>query len=109
MTDLFNQPSSYYNTNNESGATLQGSKAKAESQEGMIKDIFKRMYPNLSGLTADDIAGHTLLSTTPITSIRRALTNLSSKKWNYFLEKSSEMRIGSYGKMVHVYKIKNTK
>jgi len=105
MTDLFNQPSSYYNTNNESGETLEKSKAKAESQEASIKDIFEAQYKNSDfGFTADELS--TLFFATPITSIRRALTNLCGEKWECFLVKSDTMRMGSYGKLTHAYKIR---
>ena len=107
MHDLFNQPSSYYNTNNESGETLHKSKAKAESQEADIKILFEcESLPN--GITADEIlqSDYFKNSQIPITSIRRALTNLCGEKWGCFLVKSDVMRMGSYGKLTHAYKIR---
>ena len=105
MTDLFNQPSSYYNTNKESGETLLQSKVKAESQESDIKILFEAQYKNSDfGFTADELS--TLFFATPITSIRRALTNLCGEKWGCFLVKSDVMRMGNYGKLTHVYKIR---
>jgi len=105
MHDLFNQPSSYYNTNNESGETLQKSKAKAESQEAAIKTIFEMQYKNSDfGFTADELT--TFFPTLPITSLRRSLTNLCGEKWGCFLVKSDVMRMGSYGKLTHAYKIR---
>jgi hypothetical protein len=108
MTDLFNQPS-YYNTNNEVGDTLQKSKAKAVSQEEDIKILFQ-CFPTKSdnGFTADEIADEFYdFSGVPITSIRRALTNLCGEKWNNFLVKTDVMRMGKYGKLTHAYKIRN--
>jgi hypothetical protein len=104
MLDLFNQSSSYYNTNKENGNVFLESKAKAENQEQEIKNIF--LKTNVAGFTADELHRHQSLKAYPITSIRRALTNLCGEKWGNFLVKTDTMRMGNFGKQTHVYKIR---
>jgi hypothetical protein len=58
------------------------------------------------GITADELATLSTFIATPITSIRRSLTNLCGEKWNCFLVKSDVMRMGSYGKLTQAYKIR---
>ena len=87
----------YINTNKEQGETLKASNQKAETQEEVIMEIF-RIDPE--GLfTPNDI--HTISGLScPLTSIRRAISNLCS---NGFLVKTTTMKMGTYGKLVHCY------
>lgn len=90
---------SYHNTNHEPWADLQTSEHKAQVQEGTILYLFKR---TLQGLTPDQVHemlyGHTSV---PITSVRRAITNLTSQGK---LEKTDQRRAGSFGKKVFVWR-----
>lgn len=87
----------FFNTNKEQGETLKASNQKAETQEEVIMEIF-RIDPE--GLfTPNDI--HTISGLScPLTSIRRAMSVLCN---NGFLAKTSTMKMGVYGKMVHCY------
>lgn len=91
----------YHNTNKESGLTLVKSEEIATSQED-------RVYSHFLTLGSYNAAPHQLLrlfrDNTPITSIRRAVTNLEKQGK---LAKTSVMVMGSYGKMVHTWKLKN--
>jgi|LULN01.1.fsa_nt_gb hypothetical protein len=86
----------YYNTTNEVGEVLRNLKEKALTQEEIILSIFK-LYPN-KPLSPDDIElffkenGQMF---GPITSIRRAITNLANRK---LLIKTSHKKMGSYGR-----------
>ncbi len=90
----------YHNTNKESGETLMTSQAKTRSQEDCILSYFR-------GIPSPLLAPHDLLFLfdykVPITSIRRALTNLEK---GGKLIKTDKMVMGSYGKMVHTWRIK---
>ena len=100
---------SYYNTNEEKGATLNESKKKAKTQDQAVLEYFKN-YDNL-GATPERVLRHfkimeTLSESkwhnTPITSIRRSFSNLK----NQGLIKKTELTIkGDFGKKVHVWKL----
>lgn len=87
---------SYFNTTNESGTTLKNNVAKAKSQEERIFKMFMD-YNSFSpaGLQA-------CFSSIPITSVRRALTNLTKQGK---LIKTNEKRIGMYGRSEYVWKL----
>tara|TARA_R110002020_G_scaffold267311_3_gene482436 strand:+ start:1700 stop:2044 length:345 start_codon:yes stop_codon:yes gene_type:complete len=89
--------SSYYNTNTEQGSELTKSNEKAKSQEEKILKIFK-IKNKLSASEAWAIYDNKI--NTPITSIRRAITNLCS---DGELFKTNEKIIGIYGKKEHIY------
>jgi hypothetical protein len=89
----------YYNTNEEQGATLKESEARAQQQESEILDFF-REYRH-SDFTPCEVAKampHMLL-----TSVRRAITNLTDQG---FLLQTEVLRMGIYGKRVHTWKFK---
>ncbi len=86
---------SYHNTNSESGETLKSSEHKAIKQEDAVLAYFKRFKDH--SCTPDAVyiymvkKGHNW----PITSIRRAITNLTDKG---MLIKTRIQQLGSYGK-----------
>jgi len=89
----------YYNTNKETGQTLVKSRAKAQSQEDCILSYFKGVAPLLRAPhDLEFLFDHKV----PITSIRRALTNL--EKVGKLL-KTDFMVMGTYGKMVHTWEL----
>jgi len=97
---------SYFNTTNESGTTLKNNVAKAKSQEEEILNLFifnkmhfiNKIYKNYKlGLSPSQIGLNY-----PITSIRRALTNLTKQGK---LIKTNEKRIGMYGRSEYVWKL----
>jgi hypothetical protein len=96
----------YYNTNHETGATLKRSEAKADSQEWVIINYF-----NINGgkITACNLHQYLLEHgelhfKTPLTSTRRALTNLMKQG----KVMKGEMAQGRFGKMVHTWKLAKT-
>ena len=92
----------YYNTNNENGSQLLKSIQKGLTQEHIIIDIFKNA--NNQGYSASQI--HKIFGddNVPLTSIRRAMSNLCYEE--NFLEITDKMVMGIYGKKEHIYKIK---
>ena len=92
----------YYNTNDETGETLHSSRNATTKQENMILAIFET-YPN-EGLTPFDIEdfAHDQEVSWPITSIRRAITDLTNAGK---LTKTDTKKLGKYGKFVHTWKL----
>jgi len=91
----------FYNTINLNSDELIKARLKAKSQEDFIKVVF-----NLNkDLKVTPSQMHKIVnnSSIPITSIRRAMTNLSNEN---FLEKTYEKQIGLYGKKEHMWKVK---
>tara|TARA_Y100001938_G_C8030360_1_gene400298 strand:+ start:400 stop:690 length:291 start_codon:yes stop_codon:yes gene_type:complete len=90
----------YYNTNNETGHTLNSSRNQAKSQEELIYSLFERNQN--AYITPFEI--HDLLETlSPITSIRRAISNLTK---DGKLVKTDKMKEGPYGKKIHCWKFR---
>jgi hypothetical protein len=92
----------YYNTNNENGSELLKSIQKGLTQEHIIIDIFKNA--NNQGYSASQIHKIFGNDNVPLTSIRRAMSNLCYEE--NFLEITDKMVMGIYGKKEHIYKIK---
>jgi hypothetical protein len=90
----------YYNTNKESGQTLAESTKKAKTQESQILQIY-RMNRNLSASQAWKLYPG---KNTPLTSIRRGISNLCNSGK---LVKTDQMVRGLYGKNEYLYKYKN--
>jgi len=89
----------YFNTNNESGHQLKESNLNAMKQEEAILKIFQRCKK----LTASECWKiYDFNRKTPLTSVRRAITNLCDYGQ---LEKTEQMKEGLYGKNEHVYKV----
>ena len=86
----------FYNTVNEDFNELAKSQAKAKTQEEKIINCFKQYEKSLSPSMVLSI---TRLNC-PITSIRRAMTNLSN---DGKLEKTKNFVIGNYGKKKHLW------
>jgi len=91
----------FYNTNNEKGKDLKNSRNSANTQEKIILDFF-RVNSNLR-LSPFDIQ-NVLELNAPITSIRRAITNLTIEGK---LKKTTTMKLGPYGKKVHTWRLNN--
>lgn len=101
---------SYHNTTNESGTTLKNNFAKSKSQEEEIINVFIfekgisiKKETNLGFSPSELYDG---LETYPITSIRRALTNLTKQGK---LIKTDEKRIGMYGRSEYVWRLNENK
>jgi len=89
---------SYYNTTNLSGFDLKESKRKASTQEDRILHFFERNQGNR--YSPEEIQTYCQMVTRPLTSVRRAITNLTS---DGYLRKTNDMKPGIYGKPVHTW------
>jgi len=92
---------SYHNTNKETGNTLIKSNTKASRQEMIILNYFKANAH--SKFSPEDVINQVDFGKpVPITSVRRAITNLCKEG---HLNKTSVMKKGNYGKQVHTWEI----
>lgn len=91
---------SFYNTIEASGQQLIDFEQKAQTQEELILSCFKQY--NKTDVTPDEVQDLLRLFNTPITSIRRAITNLTKQGK---LIKTTNQRKGRYGKMTYAWKI----
>lgn len=89
----------FYNTTNQTGRMLAESEKKAFTQQSEVHYIFMR---SVTGLTASEVFKRYPKRNTPLTSIRRAITNLANDK---FLVKTKQKRQGMYGKPEYVYEL----
>ena len=94
-----NSHSNYYNTNGLTGGELKNAVRNATNQETKILRFF--VY-NPGLFTSEEIQFKCSLMQTPLTSICRALTNLSN---GGFIRKTDVMKKGMYGKPIHAYQL----
>lgn len=90
----------YYNTTNLSGESLVNSKASTMKQEERIYEFFKcNANRVMSPFDVEDaLYSNTMV---PITSIRRAITNLTTDER---LVKTTNQKTGPYGKPCYCWK-----
>ena len=93
---------SYYNTTEETGSELAESHAKAKTQEKKILLCFHDQGNPLSASAICDM----LNDAYPITSIRRALTDMTNQG---DLEKTDKKVMGRYGKKEHQWRLRTDK
>ena len=93
---------SFYNTIEETAEELAQSHAKAKTQEETILHCFNSCDEPLSPSMILARSGLRC----PITSIRRAMTNLSN---DGKLEKTDYYRLGNYGKREHLWALPTPK
>lgn len=96
----------YYNTTNEKGSLLQTNMKQAANQEQLTLAVFQT-YPN-DNLSAYDvwqflIDNESINEQTPLTSIRRAITDLSNKDK---LVKTHMKVLGSAGRSTYTWRLK---
>lgn len=89
----------FYNTTSESGETLQEFEAKAKNQEDIIQKTFA-YYRKLSASQCATIISHLHGIDPPLTSVRRAITNLKNKN---ILVRTENKRKGIYGRPEYIY------
>lgn len=91
----------FYNTIKLSETDLQIARNDAKSQEDFIKFIFKNESDlEITPSQMLELFGNNI----PLTSVRRALTNLTNEN---FLEKTESMIEGLYGKPEHIWRLKS--
>lgn len=101
MTDLFTNH--YHNTVPVQGKELKEYQAKAASQDAVILELFQSGVK----LTPDEarellIRQKKIGASTPITSVRRAISNLVRDNK---LKETGEKRAGNYGRSTNVYEV----
>lgn len=89
----------YYNTTNEEGAELKSYSEKAETQKEKVLRTFKE-FGLLTPSQAWKVSG--LRLGTPLTSIRRAITDLTKEGK---LIRTEEKKPGIYGRPESIYKL----
>jgi len=104
--EAFNQQKSFHNTTGFKGNILKQAEKHCKTQEVEIYNYFKAVTKKKPGtiLTPSMIWKILFQHTgTPITSIRRGITNLTEKG---LLEKTERQKPGIYGKPEHYWKLK---
>jgi tRNA(Ser,Leu) C12 N-acetylase TAN1 len=92
----------YYNTNNLDGKRLVDAIDNNTKQEDIVLMLFKKENRPMSASMVYELYDN---SQTPLTSIRRAMTNLMTKR---HLKKTDSMVMGLYGKKEHLYALIET-
>jgi hypothetical protein len=97
----------FYNTISLEGLELSTANLKTLKQEEFITEIFKNNPQSLI-IPSQVLKAYKRIyqKDTPITSIRRAITDLTNKN---ILRKTSVMATGEYGKKEHCWCLKETK
>jgi hypothetical protein len=96
----FNNEERFYNTIKLSGEALIEAETSAQKQRELVEMFFRK---NIGmNFTPFEVL-EALKIKAPITSIRRAITNLTN---DGILVKTNEMRIGEYGKPNHTWELK---
>ena len=88
----------YYNTTDQTGEELQTSHQKTKKQDELIYEYFLSSEEPLS----PSMVQNNLNLNCPITSVRRAITNLTK---DGLIEKTNSYVTGSYGKKEHLWKL----
>lgn len=86
---------SFYNTTGESGGTLKDMCIKAGAQTKLVLECMMRMGSASPSAVARSIGRY------PLTSIRRAMTDLTS---DGFLERTNEKTTGPYGRPEYIWR-----
>ena len=89
----------YYNTLNESSEDVKVSKIKAKKQKDQILSIYKHTLRPMTPAEIWEGYGYKNKNV-PLTSIRRAITNLETEG---LLKKPNIQKPGVYGKMNHCW------
>jgi Fe2+ or Zn2+ uptake regulation protein len=89
----------YYNTNKETGETLQESNLKARNQQEEMLDVFRKFH--YMTFTARRIWRECFNEKIPFSSVHRCLRNLEKSGR---IIKTGQMLKSSYGKQVHTWK-----
>ena len=90
----------YYNTNKLVAAEKEVATIQTEKQEDIVKGLFLK-YKNLT--PSDVYQKYPHKHTTPLTSIRRAITDLKN---DGFLIKTDQRKPGMFGSPEHYYSVR---
>ena len=89
----------FYNTTKESGKDLESYSVKAETQKESVLFLFQKFKKG----TASDVWAFYGPALCPLTSIRRAITDLCNEGK---LIRTEEKKIGLYGRSEFIYSLK---
>ena len=89
----------YFNTSNEEGRTLKHYQVQADSQEAKIIAWFGHASGFL--YTPSEICKHVFDNTVPLTSVRRAMSNLTTDR---ALVKTDQKHLGPYGRREYCWR-----
>lgn len=94
-------PDHFFNTIGLKGDDLVNANKKANRQEDRVLELFRSTG---IAMTPEDVEAryNALFTPAPLTSFRRAITNLTNSG---YLIKCDNMAIGKYGKPVHYWKV----
>jgi hypothetical protein len=91
---------SFYNTTGETGRTLDPFAHKATDQETEVLAYFVRYRHHHAGFTPSEVWRAIYGELTPLTSVRRAISNLTARG---ALLKTERKRLSGYGRPEHVW------
>lgn len=94
------QKKSYYNTTSEKGQILSTNKAKAKAQDFKVLQYFEKRKRKL--ISPTQVWEALFTSATPLTSVRRAISNLTKMG---LLEKTAKKQKGIYGRDEYKWKL----
>lgn len=95
---------SHHNTTNETGFTLSRLEGKARTQEDRVLEFFQQ-NPRADGWTPSQVNSQ-VMSNCPITSTRRAMTNLTKRGK---LMMTDHKRNGPFGRPEHTWTLPEPK
>ena len=107
QTGLFDYYKSYHNTTNLKDKELREAEEKAETQEQIILAFFIRRAPSCyMPCEVHRTINIGLEHPWPLTSVRRAITNLTKRGT---LQKTDVKKIGLYGKLTYCWRLARPK
>jgi hypothetical protein len=94
---------SYHNTTGSGGGTLDKYEAKARTQELAVSRWF---VMHAGDYTPSEVWGAVFTRMVPLTSVRRAMTNLTNAG---VLEKTEKQRAGLYGRPEYAWRLSTSR
>lgn len=91
---------SYYNTTNQTGEVLKSHKEKAQTQNEIIMDVFKKSPGEY--LSPTDLWKTAFNKECPLTSVRRSFSHLTK---DGLLEKTDHSKYGMYERKEYCWKL----
>ena len=95
------EENNFYNTTKESGGILETFKSKASAQDDIILSLFNKNPKRL--FSPYDVWKLKFTENTPLTSIRRSITNLTNRG---ILIKTDQKVQGNYGRPTYLWQLK---
>ena len=96
----------YHNTTDEAGATLRRYKRKAGTQKERIAQLFAIRQDWASLLSPSAVHNYLFSSKVPLTSIRRAMSDLAQSG---YLTRTGMLVDGPYGRREHLWRLTERK